>query len=161
MIVEQLMTRAPATCREDDSLDTAASMMRDRDCGAIPIVDDHHVIIGMITDRDICMAAYDLQRQLRDIAVAEVASEEVCAVLATDTVQRAEELMRDHQVRRLPVVDDHDRVIGVLSFNDIVRQAERERPHRSLKRSIHSDEIVHTLAAICRPTPSELPRSAP
>lgn len=153
MNVQELMSVPAVTCREGDSLNLAAGMMCDRDCGAIPVVDPTDSIIGMITDRDICMAAYRTGRPLKDIAVAEITSGDVFSVDSTDSVQRAEEIMREHQVRRLPVVDTRDRVIGIISLNDIARGGQLEAAHSARSRRITSDEVLRTLAAIGEPTP--------
>lgn len=151
MRVQELMSVPAVTCREGDSLGTAASMMRQRDCGAIPVVDSTDSIIGIITDRDICMAADKLRRRLEEIPVAEITNGNVFSVAASDTVQHAARIMRENRVRRLPVVDKRDRIIGMLSLNDIAREGQREVGRRQQYRQISSDEILHTLSEICRP----------
>jgi CBS domain-containing protein len=66
-------------------------------------------------------------------------------------VQRAEEIMREHQVRRLPVVDARDRIVGIISLNDIAREGQREAAHSARGRRITSGEVLQTLAAISEP----------
>jgi CBS domain-containing protein len=151
MKVQELMSVPAVTCREGDSLGTAASLMRHRDCGAIPVVDSRDAIIGIITDRDICMAASSLRRRLDEIPVAEITNGNVFSVAAADTVQHAARIMRDHRVRRLPVVNKRDRIIGMISLNDIAREGQREVGRRQQYRQVKSDEVLHTLAEISRP----------
>ena len=151
MKVQELMSVPAVSCKEEDSLDRAARMLRDRDCGAIPVVDSNDSIIGVITDRDICMAAHTTGRLLADISVAEITSGNVFSVDSSDTVQHAEKVMREHQVRRLPVVDHSDRIIGMLSLNDIARAGQREAAQTARSRRLSSDEILQTLAAIGEP----------
>ena len=148
MKVYELMSKPATTCCEQDSLDTATGMMLDRDCGAIPVVDGEDVLVGMITDRDICMAAYSLGKGLTEVSASEIINGRVFAVGPNDTVQRAAGVMREHQVRRLPVVDHRNKVIGVLSLNDIVRRRKRaiSDDHR-----IDDDELLDTIGAICTP----------
>lgn len=149
MRVSELMSTPAVTCREQDTLHLAAGLMLDRDCGAIPVVDMNDSIIGMITDRDICMAAHATGRSLREIAVAEITSGNVFSVDASDTVGRAAEVMREHQVRRLPVVDIQDRIVGVISLIDIAR-AGQDEAGQDIK-SVTSAVLLRTLAAIGEP----------
>lgn len=149
MKVSELMSTPAVTCLEEDTLHLAASLMLDRDCGAIPIVDMTESIIGMITDRDICMAAHATGRTLKEIAVAEITSGKVFSVDASDTVTRAAEVMREHQVRRLPVVDIRDRIVGVISLIDIARAGQGEAG-QDIK-SVTGSVLLRTLAAIGEP----------
>ena len=160
MRVQELMSVPAITCREEDFLDTAASMMRHRDCGAIPVVDATDSIIGIITDRDICMAAHTLRRRLEEITVAEITDGNVYSVSSSDTVQHAAEIMRENRVRRLPVVDERDRIIGMISLNDMAREGQREVGRRQQYREIKSDEVLHTLAEISRPDSGNASASA-
>jgi CBS-domain-containing membrane protein len=150
------MSVPAVSCREDDTLHVAASKMWNRDCGALPVVTPNKTIIGIITDRDICIAACSLERRLSEISVAEITTGNVFSVSPYDSIRFAERLMRKHQVRRLPVVDEADRLIGMLSLNDIAREAQREMNHR-LKKEINSEEIMQTLATICEPSNAESP----
>ncbi len=144
------MTTPPVTCLEADSIETAAALMWDRDCGALPVVDHEFCVVGMITDRDICMAACNFGRALNAIRVSGVISGDVFSVDPGASLQQAEEIMRVNQVRRLPVVDQDKRVLGMLSLNDIIREEAREKQLR-LDKELSSREIVQTLAAICEP----------
>jgi CBS domain-containing protein len=148
--VNELMSKPAVTCRETDSLKAVAARMWDRDCGAMPVVDEVDTVIGMITDRDLCMAVYAKDQRLSDRRVADVANGNVFSVGPQDTIAHAAKMMRDHQVRRLPVIDERDRLVGVLALSDIARKGERDRSQN--KKSVGRDEVVHTLAAICEPT---------
>ena len=145
MHVQELMSRPAVTCRSTDTLNTAAQLMWEQDCGALPVVDDGGGIVGMITDRDICMAAYTQGNALHAIAVASSMAKEVFYVRADDPLDAARRLMSDKQVRRLPVVDRDNRPVGVLSLDDIGRSAGARR-----KEGLDRD-LAETLAAICKP----------
>jgi CBS domain-containing protein len=123
MKVGDLMTKDVRTCFATDSLNRAAQVMWENDCGCVPIVNDQGNLVGILTDRDICMAAYTQGRPLADIAVGAAASVKVTTVKETDSLSQAEKLMHDVQVRRLPVVDDHQRLVGLLSIGDLARRA--------------------------------------
>ena len=149
MNVEDLMTRTVRTSSPDDSLETAARLMWEHDCGCVAVTDDEGRPVAMLTDRDICMAALTQGRTLGQMRVRSAMSGSLHAVGARDGLATAEQLMRDHQVRRLPVVDAAHRLVGLLSMNDIVREAAREQPQR--QRAVSSNDLALTLAAVCRP----------
>ena len=143
MLIKDLMSSNVQTCRSYESLNAAAHKMWEADVGAIPVLDDKERVVGMLTDRDICMAAYTKGRPLSEIIIAESMSRSLVTCSATDTVARAEQLMRDHAIRRLPVIDGERRVVGIVSMNDLARAV--TRLHRG------QGELVATMAAICRP----------
>jgi CBS domain-containing protein len=150
MRVEALMSRDVKTCGPKSSLSDAARLMWDGDCGCLPVVDEGNHAIGMITDRDVCMAAYTQGAPLERIPVAVAMSKKVFSCRPGDTVGEAETIMRVNRVRRLPVLDGDGRVAGVLSLNDLAREVEREGTRKG-KKEIGTDEVVLTLGAICQP----------
>ncbi len=149
MNVGQLMTQDVRACRPEDTLDTAAQIMWDNDCGCVPVVDANRRVVGMLTDRDICMAAYTQGGPLRALLASSAMAKKVFSCKPEDTLEAAEEIMRANQIRRLPVVDAEGRLLGIISLNDIAREAERERTRR--RKEVTTDEIGLTLAAICKP----------
>lgn len=140
------MSEPAVTCRASDCLNTAAQLMWEHDCGAIPVTGDDGQLVGIVTDRDICMAAYTRGATLHDIAVSDAMARNVFSCQAGDSLDAAERLMSERQVRRLPVIDRDQRPIGMLSLNDIARSAASSRKKNGLER-----EVVQTLAAICEP----------
>jgi CBS domain-containing protein len=154
MKVSELMTRDVASVRADESAAAAARIMWDCDCGVAPVLDAEGRIVAMITDRDICMAAMTRDQPPSAIRVSEVMSKSLVHCRPDDTVASAERLMRSRQVRRLPVVDDDRRLIGLLSLADIVRAAEPRTGQRERDRDLAPDEIAATLAEICAPVVS-------
>lgn len=89
MKIRDMMTSPALTCGVGDNLDSAAQLMWDHDTGAIPVVDDDGQIVGIVTDRDICMAAYIRGQALQAIPVAETMSNKILAVGADDTLEQA------------------------------------------------------------------------
>jgi CBS domain-containing protein len=118
MRVEQLMTRPAVTCAADDTATRAAQLMWDFNIGCVVVLDASQLVTGIITDRDLCMAAYTKGATLSHIHVREVMSKRVAVVRAHDRLALAEALMRRRKVRRLPVVDKEDRLVGLLSLAD-------------------------------------------
>lgn len=151
MKVEQLMTKQVHTCSPDDSLNSAAQIMWEHDCGFVPVVEsaERRRVKGVVTDRDICMAAYTRGDRLSQIRVADVMSSGVRASRPADSLATAEAAMRRAQIHRLPVVDDADQLLGVISLADIARQAGREAGSR--RAEVSATEIGETLAAIRQP----------
>ena len=143
MNVEQLMSKNVKTCSAYDTLELAARIMWENDCGAVPIVDTDDRPIGMITDRDICMAGYTQGMQYWQIPVATAASKTIFSVHPSDSLQTAEEMMRAHQVRRLVVTNDRGQLVGILSLGDLARHAGRRADDVSV------DEVAQTLSGVC------------
>jgi CBS domain-containing protein len=160
MIVEDLMTRNPASIRPEQDLARAAHLMWERDCGALPVIDESRRVIGMITDRDICMAAWSQSRAPNAIFVAEVMSREVSYCRPEDTIARAESMMRANQIRRLPVVGPERQLIGILSLADIARVA-NVAPKLAADPDVSGEGLVATLAGICSTPPPSVPRARP
>ena len=154
MNVEQVMTTDVMTCRPGDNLNSAARIMWEHDCGCVPVVDDNERVVGMITDRDICMAAYTQGRPLQALGVAGAMSRSVCCCKPADRLETAEELMRTHQVRRLPVMDDQGRLVGILSLGDLARQA-KPGGARKGKSAVGVADIGQVLNTISQPHPAK------
>ena len=149
MKIENLMTREVQTCHPADPLTIPAQKMWESDIGSLPVVDDDQHVVGMITDRDICMAAYTQGRSLSEIPVSVAMSKELFACTPNDSIKDAEEVLRSHQIRRLPVLNEYRNPVGIVSLSDIIREAEHET---SLKnREISTQEVTETLATISQP----------
>jgi CBS domain-containing protein len=126
--VSETMTGEVLCCAADSTLNDAAHLMWERDCGFVPVTErESGRLVGIVTDRDLCMAAYTKGRPLHDIPIGEVMSREVVSVKAEEDVARAFELLRRHQLHRLPVLDARGELVGVVSLSDLARVAERRR----------------------------------
>lgn len=143
MKIAQLMTKNVKTCRHGDMLEAAVKLMWDYDIGSLPVVDDTSgQVIGMITDRDACMAAFMQGKPLSAVPVAVAMTNHpvTCRPEATD--RAVAELMAKHKIRRIPVVDDDQKPIGIVSLNDLAVAMAKGR-------QIPQAEVAGTLAAIC------------
>ena len=152
MTIEPLMTRHVQYCRPDHTLDYAASRMWDYDCGCLPVcVDDGAArVIGMLTDRDICMAALFQGRPLRELKVADAMSRDIRVANADDRPEDVELLMRENKVRRVPVTDEGGGLVGIVSLADLARAA-NGRATSGGQDAVSERRVGHTLAAICSP----------
>jgi CBS domain-containing protein len=147
------MTANPSVCELNESLAQAAKTMWETDCGALPVLKDGREVVGLITDRDICMAM-----AMRDCNPAAVSAEEVItgnvfSVKPEDEIKEALELMQQQQVRRLPVVSAEGELKGMLSMNDIVLQAHEKTDGKAPK--IMYGDVVNAYKAICAHRPPQ------
>ncbi|HWU86709.1 MAG TPA: CBS domain-containing protein [Kofleriaceae bacterium] len=147
MNVEELMTKPAVTIQTQEPLSVAAQKMWDNDCGVLPVIDGAGRMVGILTDRDICMSAWSQGRMLNAIRTEEAMSKQVFSVKPDQEIGVAEVLMTKHQVRRLPVVDASEKPIGVFSMNDFTREAARSG--NQIKDGIA--RAFRTHAAICQP----------
>ena len=123
MKVSEVMTPNPRTVQLSDTIEDAARIMRDEDTGAVPVIEDDRVV-GMITDRDIVIRAVadgDFECTIDDI----VSDDVVCATPEMTTAEAAD-LMAEHQIRRLPVVDDDEQLVGIVSLGDLAVKEGRD-----------------------------------
>jgi CBS domain-containing protein len=148
MRVERLMTKEVRSCGPDDTLEYAAQLMWDHDCGSLPVCSGGtSSTVGMITDRDIAMCAMFHSRPLRDLSVSEAMARNPRTCRPTDSIKDAERIMREARIRRLPVVDANGRLMGMLTLADLACEAAREHAERAPE--ISEAEVGDTLAAIC------------
>jgi CBS domain-containing protein len=132
--IEEVMTRDPALCTPDDSVVDCAKLMAREDVGLIPVVESRETrkLIGVVTDRDLCMTVIAEGRDPNECKVEEAMSDEPITVGADEALERALELMKRHQIRRVCVIDEDGASIGVLSQADVVRAA----PAKEVKRTV-------------------------
>jgi CBS domain-containing protein len=130
MKVQDVMTRSVATCSVDETLECAARVLWERDCGCVPVVDHDGRVVAMLTDRDVCMAAYTTGKALHELRIADAMSSGLVSCRATDDLPTVAARMAQAAVRRLPVVDAADNPVGILSINDLANAAMRETSFR-------------------------------
>lgn len=145
MKVKDIIHRSPLSVHRHQTLSQAAEIMWDYDLGAVPIVDEDNRVVGMITDRDIAMAALMQSRPLSEIVVESAMSKNLYCCELNEEVYNALALMQQHQIRRMPVLDGNKKLVGVLSLNDMARAYAK-----SGKKEIKAEAIADTLAAISR-----------
>jgi len=149
MRVSDVMTGQVETCRAEDPLDVPARIMRDQGCGCIVVVDDLERAVALVTDRDICIRALATMGSLHVSTVADAMSPHLFTCSPDDTVAAAEGLMRKWHVRRLPVVDERGRPVGLLSLDDLAWAATRTSD--LFDRRVTPSEVGATLAEVAHP----------
>ena len=118
MFVKDVMTAAPICCEPTDSVERVAKVMREHDCGIIPICTAGK-LTGVITDRDIVTRVFASGRRPAEVPVSEVMTKKVFTVRQDENVQAAIDRMEEKQVRRLPVVDEKEKVVGIVAPSDL------------------------------------------
>jgi CBS domain-containing protein len=146
MKVRDIMTGQVGSCGPETNLAEAARIMWDKDCGAAPVLDGEGKVVGIITDRDICMALTTRNRPASEVSVGEVISGAVKTCAAEDAVGAALKKMRDEQLRRLPVVDDEGKLVGMLSLNDCILHSKQGKSKKGAHVS-HAD-VMDALKAL-------------
>ncbi|HEU4734264.1 MAG TPA: CBS domain-containing protein [Kofleriaceae bacterium] len=145
MKVSGLIRRNVISCTVHDHLERAAQLMWEHDIGCLPVIDEQGHVVGMITDRDICMATYAQGGPLRAIPVAAAMSRHVFSCAENDEVDAVERAMSEHRIRRMPVIDEHGHPVGIVSLGDMARAANLGR--------LPATDIVSALATISAPRP--------
>jgi CBS domain-containing protein len=124
--IREVMTNNPRTVRADDSAADAAKLMRDEDAGIAPVTEDGGKLVGVVTDRDIAIRVVAEGKDPRSTKVVEFASEDIYTVEPQQNLDEALQLMGQHQVRRLPVVEG-GKLVGILAQADVARHADAEQ----------------------------------
>ena len=148
MKVKELMSTRLRNCRPDTDLAAAAMLMWDGDCGILPVEDPQGKICGVITDRDVCMAVGTKHRRAEEIQVKEVLNGQLFTCRPDNTVQEALEIMVEHQVRRIPVLDRSGKLKGIFSVNDAILFSENGKGRKGPNQ--FSQSVLTALQGICK-----------
>jgi CBS domain-containing protein len=142
MTCNEVMTPAPVTCRPEDTIVDVARLMRSYDVGSLPVVtdDESQVLVGVITDRDIAIRVVGEGRNPAQAKVSDAMSTDVVSCATTDLYQEALQTMGAHQLRRMPVVDEHRRVVGIIAQADIATRIAQPTTTGALVEAISKNE---------------------
>ena len=152
MKVKDVMKTDVGFCSTEDNLKKTAEIMRFRDCGVVPIVDEEKRVVGMLTDRDICLAVTARNRKASDVKTKELMSRSVVVCSADDKLEDALRKMRKHQIKRLAAVGEAGELVGVLSIADVLLSVRKDK---HLKKKVYA-----TLEKISKPRPIVLRETA-
>ncbi len=145
MKVSDLMIRDVFTCSDRSMLGDAVKLMWEHDIGFVPVISaETGALVGIITDRDACIAAYFQGKPLFEIPTQSAMSTRIISVRPDVEVDEAEEQMSEAQVHRLPVIDASGKLVGVISLNDLARRAAGTADEE------FEGEVALTLGAICQ-----------
>ena len=142
MQVQDVMVRDVKTCRPDTNLAAVTAVMWNAGCGALPVLEESGEVVGMITDRDICIAAGTRNWIPSEIKVSDVVPQKVYTCTPEDDIHAALKTMQAQKVRRLPVVSKDDKLQGLLCLDDIMLKA-------SKRNSLSYEDAINSFKAIC------------
>jgi CBS domain-containing protein len=131
MRISDVMTRDVATVRPDQTAQEAANFMLNSDAGSIPVTEGDR-LIGMITDRDIAVRGV-AKGHGPDTPVRDIMTSGIICARTSDSVEEAASKMSEAQVRRLPVIDDSEKLVGIVSLGDLSRETDGETAHHALE----------------------------
>jgi CBS domain-containing protein len=123
--IRDVMTANPETVSERDNLLQAARIMRDQDTGVVPVVDGRK-IIGLVTDRDIVVRAIADGKDVNNVSVNEVMTKQVRTVNEDSSVDEVLNLMSGAEIRRVPVVNQSNELVGIVSIGDLASRTNRD-----------------------------------
>jgi CBS domain-containing protein len=146
MKVKEVMMGTPYYCQTETNLGSATELMWNANCGFLPVEAPDGKVIGVVTDRDICIALGTRSRLPGDVAVGEVMSGKLYSSAPDDDIHLALQTMKEGRVRRLPVVAKNGSLVGVISMDDILLRTEPMSLGKEPELS--SDEVVRTYRAI-------------
>ena len=127
MHVRDIMTTDVSCCTADTPIPEIAKLMVQHDCGEIPVCDEARRPIGVVTDRDVVTRVVACDQDPTQRAARDCMSEPVVSATPDMPIEVAADLMAEHQVRRIPVVDEHGAICGILAQADLARHASKQR----------------------------------
>jgi len=148
MKVRNVMERDVKYCPPEATVAEVAKVMAANNCGVVPIVDAQKRVVGMVSDRDICLEVGTKERLASHVSVREIMKRRVQGCGPDEEIQAALKLMQNRKVRRLPVLDEAGRLCGILSIDDIVLRAGKV-PGTTVP-ELSEEELVDTFKAITR-----------
>ena len=150
MKVKDVMTTPVKTCRTTAILGDAARTMLEEHCGCVPVIDSRGRLAGMLTDRDVCLAVAARHQSPWEIPVRDVMSPNIVSCTVADDMEVALVAMKEHRVRRVPIVDDGGHVKGLVSIDDAIRHT------GPAKGQLPAEAMIDVLRHICAPSDAAL-----
>jgi len=125
---EDIMTRNPECCTAEDNVIVAVDIMRDMNCGSVPVVESHETkkLAGIVTDRDICLYVVGNELIPSDVSVRDCMTTDLITCHPNDSVETAINLMEENQIRRIIIVDDDDKVVGIVAQADLAIRSQED-----------------------------------
>jgi CBS domain-containing protein len=150
MTIKDVMTKPVATCRAETNLAEATALMWDNDCGVLPVAGETGELVGIVTDRDICIALGTKNVRASDLfvrdVIRDVIKDHILVCKSSDDIHTALQTMREGRVCRLPVLKDDGLLEGIVSMDDVVLNA--RSPDGKMGSGISHGDVVTTLQAI-------------
>ena len=135
---EEVMTKNPVCCVPSDNVVKAAQLMNRADIGSIPIIETEHTkkLVGMLTDRDLALKIVAEGRDPKSTKVEEVMTRNVVTCLMDDDLQKALDLMAEYQLRRIPVLDNSNGIVGIIAQADVATRLDQPEKTAAMVKEI-------------------------
>ena len=146
MTVNEVMTKRVVTCLPETNLAEATALMWENGCGVLPVLGAGGEVVGVVTDRDICIALGTRNVRASDLSVRDVVHDHTLVCNPDDEIHTALKMMREGKIRRLPVVTENSRLEGIVSLDDVVLKA--GNGDGAAHSEISYTEVVTTMQAI-------------
>lgn len=125
--------------KPENTVQECAKMMSDNHIGCVPVCDSEDNIVGLVTDRDIILRSIAWDKDVKTTPISEIMTTKVCCCNKDVEIKEAQELMSQNQIRRLPIVDDDNKIIGILTLGDLAKSD-----------NVNNKEVSDTLETICK-----------
>ena len=134
----EVMTKDPVCCLPDDMVAKAAQLMKRENIGSIPVIENDQTrkLVGIVTDRDLTLRIVAKGRDANSTKVEAVMTSKVVTCLADDDLQKAMNAMSEHQLRRIPVVDKNNRVVGIIAQADVAMRVDQPEKTAAMVKEI-------------------------
>lgn len=145
MQVKKIMTKNPACCMPDSTIEEVAHMMEMYDCGCIPVIDNHQTMhpVGTITDRDITIRTIGANKNPLEMKAADVMTTDIVTVMPDTSVQECMNVMENKQIRRVLVVDKAGRCMGIVAQADLAEHGEHPAQTANFVREVSESDQIH------------------
>jgi CBS domain-containing protein len=138
----EVMTRDPVCCLPNDSVAKAAELMKNENIGSIPVIESEQsrILVGIVTDRDLALTIVAAGRNARSTPVEMVMTHKVVTRHADDDLQKALDAMAEHQLRRVPVVDNNNKIVGIIAQADVATRVDEPEKIGEMVKDISKDQ---------------------
>lgn len=142
MKCNEVMTKNPVCCLPNDSVAKAAELMKSEDIGSVPVIENEqtHRLVGIVTDRDLTLTIVAEGRDARNTKVEAVMTRKLVTCLADDDLQKALGAMAEYQLRRIPVVDNDNKIVGIIAQADLATRIDEPEKTGEIVKEISRDQ---------------------
>lgn len=139
MKIKECMNNNVYCLKPDNTVQDCAKLMNENHVGCVPICDNQNNLVGLVTDRDVILRSIACDKDVSTTPLSEIMSTKICCCNSDVEIKEAEDLMCKNQIRRLPIVDDNNKVIGIITLGDLAKND-----------NINTNEVSETFETICK-----------
>lgn len=139
MKVKDCMCHEVACLTPESTVEDCAKLMCNKHVGCIPICDENKTVVGLVTDRDVILRSIACDKDIKTTPISDIMTCQVCSCGPEEEIDDAEKKMSNEQIRRLPVVDQNNKIIGIITLGDLCTN-----------KNVNTEGICNTLESICK-----------